>query len=300
VAALVAAPLLTALVGCGPAGASPPGVRRPTLSQSLVAEPTPGPGTLVLKTVPSNPTTVPVRPVPGVTVVHVPVYPGAAFTAKTLPLGAGGGTPATPYLRKASETLAAPASENQVTAWYRTAMTQSGLQVVSQGYAGDKRTGVTEEFVSYGSTADSAAGDKTPTITVTTYAESPDETLVSLYATDVVVPARPQSTYIPAGITRITGSVTLYGSAVTTHTVNVTDPRLIHDLVRALNRLTVVEAGAHSCPAVSTTADLTLYPAHGQGIHVQIATDCGINIDGIGFWPTGSPMAQLLHHLVKK
>ena len=299
-AGLAAAAVLTALVGCGPVGTSPPGRPQSTIAHSLVAAPRPGPGTLVLKTVPSNPTAVPVPPVPGVTVVHVPVYPGATLTAKTLPLGAGGGTPATAYLRTASETLAAPGSQSQVTAWYRTAMTQSGLQVVSQGYSGDERTGVTEGFVSYGSTADSAAGDKTPTITVTTYAAGPDETLISLYATDVIVPARPQSSYIPARITRITGSVTLYGSAVTTHTVNVTDLRLIRELVRALNRLTVVDAGAHSCPAVSTTADLTLYPAHGQGIHVQIATDCGINIDGIGFWPTGSPMAPLLHRLVKK
>ena len=225
--------------------------------------------TLTLRYV-STAAAVPVPRIPGVSRITVPLYPGAVRTRQQFPVGYESPTPATPYLRAEGTKYLVGASESEVEAWYSQQMERSGWS--SSGSGGAYGPGVNQDMLGFAPPGSATAMEN---VTFWFDALTARSTLVGIWATRVVQPPRPRSSYLPAGIRRVTGDVDA-------QQVDITDPRAVARLVSAINRLQRLDVGFVGCPAVTQTAELAFHPASGPAIPVTIEVGCSVRVGQIG------------------
>lgn len=217
---------------------------------------------------------VPVPRISGTLTVPVPLYPHSSLSAHGFPLGPIESIPGSPYERQASSRIfQVNQPERVVSAWYTRVFTRQGDKIVTSGSSGDFKTGVTEDALGFSRSVLSGL-----TVNMTFYQVTPSVTRYSFFATDVAVPLRPRRAFVPADVVRVTGSLWSQGQ---TRAINTRNRAAIHQLVSALNGPRQVDAGAHGCPAVTRTANLSLHPQNGKAIPVSIASECGVSINQI-------------------
>lgn len=204
----------------------------------------------------------------GTVVIDVPLYPGAALTAQhffvpTLDY------PDSPYLKAASAEYLLPIDPATAQQWYRQSFTRCGYRVTGSGESGDAR-GHTSTGITFTSRAN---GNLQVNMSFQALAQAGT---VALYvATDVTVPPRRPASYLPADVVRV--EVTYQppiptrggGAAPRRLYRTIADPTAIGRLVAAINALSHVVAGAHTCPSGSgQSATLLFVRRGGQAISV--------------------------------
>lgn len=196
-------------------------------------------------------------------------------------MGDQGPMPGTPYVQFADSRFLVRSPEPTVQFWYVREMPALGWVSNGSGYSGDNKTGITETMAMFARPGWAKSKDPVQ-ITLTFYAPSPRETLVGIWATRVVEPARPKDSYLADDVVRITGRVVQYGTRVQTTNVSISKRASIHRVVSAINRLRSLMVGAYHCPMGTFSANLTFIPKRGRVIHVAVDAGCEIvSVDGI-------------------
>ena len=222
----------------------------------------------------------PVPRVPGVTRVSVPLYPGATPTSKRFPMTYEDPVPGSPYLRAAGEKFQVGATESDVEAWYRRWMAKVGWSAQGSGSSGNLRTGVSQDMLAFAPPGSARDPDQL-SVYIWFYAVGAKSTLIGVWATKVVQPPRPSSSFLARTIS-VTGNVVTYGTSVATRRVDITNQTAISRLVAAINRLKRLDAGMHGCPAIMETADLAFHAASGPAIVVRIEVGCAVSVGQVG------------------
>jgi len=239
---------------------------------------------------------VPVPRVPGATRVTVPLYPGAVRTGRRFPFSYENPTPGSPYLRVAGAKFEASASAAAVEAWYRRQMEGFGWSLQGSGSSGNLRTGVSQDMLTF-ARPHSATTASPESVTTWFYALTPGSTLVGIWATKVVQPPRPLSSYLPAGIRRVTGDLDTFGTTARTQRLDITYLPAIARLTAAINRLRRLDVGFVGCPAVTRVAVLAFHPASGARIPVRMELGCRVVVGRIAFEDYPSVQAAFLYAL---
>ena len=238
---------------------------------------------------------VPVPRIPGVTRISLPLYPGAVRTRLQFPLGSyESPTPMTPYLRAEVAKFQVGASESEVEAWYRQQMGRIGWDLQGSGSGGSLRTGQTEDNLGFAPRGSTKAIDQ-ENVSIWFYALSGRSTLVGIWATKVIQPPRPRSSYLPSGIRRVTGEVITTGGAGRTQQVDITNPPAIARLVSAINRPQRLAVDGMLCPNVAQIAELAFHPTSGPTIPVRIDAGCLLRVGQIGLEDYPSVRTALLY-----
>lgn len=234
--------------------------------------------------------------IPGVTHITVPLYPGAFRTRQQFPLGSyESPTPMTPYLRAEGAKFQAGASESEVEAWYHQQMKRSGWDLQGSGSGGSLRTGMTEDNLGFAPPGFATAINQ-ENVNIWFYALTARSALVGIWATKVVQPPRPRSSYLPLGNRRVTGKLVTTGDATArTQQVDISDPPAIARLVSAINRLQRLDVGMISCPNFTQTAELVFHAESGPAIPVTIEVGCLVRVGQIEFEDYPSVRAAFLY-----
>lgn len=204
----------------------------------------------------------------GAVVIGVPLYPGATLTAQhffvpTLTY------PYSPYLKAASAEYLLPTDSATAQQWYGQNFARCGYRVTGSGESGDAR-GHTSTGITFTSRAN---GNLQVSLSFQTQAQA--GTLVLYVATDVTVPPRQPASFLPADVVRVEvayqppiparGARTAQGRIDRT----IADPVAIGRLVAAVNALSHVVAGLHTCPGGDgQSARLLFVRRGGQAISV--------------------------------
>lgn len=247
---------------------------------------------LTLRNAPAGGLTVP--PVPGVTAVALPRYPGSTVISPRVPdaldpqLGES-------YGRTARRAVLAPARLSAVEEWYQSAMRRLGYRVVSRGGSGSVTAGLDTWMLAFAKPPLSPLG---LTVTLNFHPEGA-RTAVQYWATEVVPPPR------PGWLSPITGARAVVlrwtmGSAPFDRR-RLTNPQAIALLEIALNRLDRVAPGDGGfCPSSVATVTATFVMGPTRRVTAventcgRAATIRGVALDdpGLTFWHAA---ARVLH-----
>jgi hypothetical protein len=211
---------------------------------------------------------------PGAVSLRVPLYPGAAPTTAREPMPSTD-YPITPYLKVASATFRLPANATAAPGWYQQQFARCGYTQNGGSQSGDRQGNVSTglRFIARGN----------PNLQVELSFEAvAGHTLVLYVAEDITIPPRPAGSYLPADLrqVRITYVLPIPQPPATGPQPKlyrtVADPIALRPLVRAINALTTIDAGAQMCPADSgQSATLIFQQRNGRPIRVYDEPTCG-------------------------
>ena len=230
----------------------------------------------------------PVPRIPGAERVAVPLYPSSRPAVKKLPFGIIQSIPGTPYVQiGTSRVYAVSQSSGTVQSAFEQIFARWGLKVVETGTTGGPKG--TQGFQAY------AKSPQSPLVyNLTYYSAAPGLTRYALYVTDIKEPPRPQDTVVPLDLTRVSGVINGKGFSSTNSSA-------LKRLAKALDRFHTLDIGFHGCPAVTNTADLTLFAQGGRTFRVSVASRCSVSINGVPFLdypahPLWSAIEYAAHH----
>jgi hypothetical protein len=207
---------------------------------------------------------------PGTVAVHVPLYPGAAATTAR-ETDAAIGYPATPYLKTASATYVLPVGVDTAQTWYVQEFAACGYTQAGSG-SGNNGQGVTSTELTFASRHDANISVQ---VSFQVVAGHP---LVLYVAEYIATPPRPAGSYLPADVARVQITLVLPMSSaggqqqrISRAVAGAIVPR---PLVRAINDLSRLDVGVHSCPAsFGQSATLVFQRPTGKSITVIVDAD---------------------------
>jgi hypothetical protein len=190
---------------------------------------------------------------PDPVIIQVPLYPGAATTTRAFQ--ASFDYPATPYLKTATVEFLLPADSATVDPWYREHFAACGYE----------RGGTIVS--STGSTGIVFPSKSDPNLVVeVSYQDVPDGTLVLYVAEDVTLPPRPPDSYLPSNIVRLT--MDYVGDNERHWHLVIRNHAMIHPLVDAINAVSEIDGGVHSCAPVLGEATMMFVRRGGSSVRV--------------------------------
>ena len=99
------------------------------------------------------------------------------------------------------------------------------------------------------------------------YQDVPDGTPLLYVAEDVTLPPRPPDSYLPGNIVRLT--MDYVGDNERHWHLVVRNPAMIHSLVAAINAVSEIDGGVHSCAPVLGEATMTFARRGGTSVRVK-------------------------------
>jgi hypothetical protein len=209
---------------------------------------------------------------PGAVVIHVPLYPGAVPTTQRLVMPTFD-YPATPYLKAAIAEYLLPTDTVTAEEWYRQRFAPCGYTVTGTGESHDAH--------GHSSTGITFTSRSNANLTVQlSFEDVPHGGTLLLYvAEDVTVPPRPPGSYLPGDIVRVNVTYLLpllqSGGVQRRLHRTITSPAAIHRLVAALNALSHIVPGRHTCPADNgQSATLVFVRRNGRTVRVYDEPVC--------------------------
>jgi hypothetical protein len=123
------------------------------------------------------------------------------------------------------------------------------------------------------------------------------QTLLEYWATDVVVPPRPATSFLPGNVAEIDGSMTVLGTKITHFKVHITGITQIQSLVSAINSLQQIDQGISAGPImIWGTAGLIFHTSTGEEIPVNI-DNAGASVNGVGLQDHGGTVWKVLEKI---
>jgi hypothetical protein len=248
--------------------------------------------TITLNLVPQNgsPGMQAVPPIIGTTSLTLPLYPDAISTSQefSMPFEE---TPGSWYVRVAKADYITSTGLTNLEAWYVQHMNDLGYQQDGNATTGNLKTGVSTQGIIF-KPNQQPQGHSIEVDLSFQYFKG--QTLLEYWVTDLVVPPRPATNFIPGDVTEIDGSITVYGTKVTQLKVHITDITKIQSLVSASNSLNQVIQGVNpGGPMIWGTAELVFHTSAGEEIPVDIDTD-SVSVNGVGLQDYGGTVWKVL------
>jgi hypothetical protein len=233
-----------------------------------------------------------VPPIIETTTVTLPLYPNAITTSQEylMPFEE---TPASWYLRTAKADYIVNTGSANLETWYTQHMEDIGYQLFGGASVGNLKTGVGSQGSIFKPIQQSQGNSLEVDLS---FQDFKGQTLLEYWATDVVVPPRPATNFIPGDVTEIDGSIGVCGTKVTQYTVHITDGTKIQSIVSAINSLHQVISGVFNEPMVWGTAELIFHTSSGEEIPVNIDT-CTASVNGVGLYDFGGTVWQALANI---
>gem|GEM_PF-2825655 len=235
--------------------------------------------TLILVPQNESPDMPAVPPQIGTTTVTLPLYPSAITTSQEylMPFEEA---PMSWYLRTAKADYIASTGLTNLEAWYVQHMNDLGFQQDGNATTGNLKTGVSTQGVIFKPIRQPQGHTLEVDLSFQDFGKG--QTLLEYWVTDLVVPPRPATNFIPGDVTEIDGSITVYGTKVTQYKVHITDITKIQSLLSASNSLQQVIQGVNpGGPSIWGTAELVFQTSTGEEIPVNIDTD-SVSVNGVG------------------
>ena len=248
--------------------------------------------TITLNLVPQNgsPGMQAVPPIIGTTSLTLPLYPDAISTSQefSMPFEE---TPGSWYVRVAKADYITSTGLTNLEAWYVQHMNDLGYQQDGNATTGNLKTGVSTQGIIF-KPNQQPQGHSIEVDLSFQYFKG--QTLLEYWVTDLVVPPRPATNFIPGDVAEIDGSITVYGTKVTQLKVHITDITKIQSLVSASNSLNQVIQGVNpGGPMIWGTAELVFHTSAGEEIPVNIDTD-SVSVNGVGLQDYGGTVWKVL------
>ena len=248
--------------------------------------------TITLNLVPQNgsPGMQAVPPIIGTTSLTLPLYPDAISTSQefSMPFEE---TPGSWYVRVAKADYITSTGLTNLEAWYVQHMNDLGYQQDGNATTGNLKTGVSTQGIIF-KPNQQPQGHSIEVDLSFQYFKG--QTLLEYWVTDLVVPPRPATNFIPGDVAEIDGSITVYGTKVTQLKVHITDITKIQSLVSASNSLNQVIQGVNpGGPMIWGTAELVFHTSAGEEIPVDIDTD-SVSVNGVGLQDYGGTVWKVL------
>jgi hypothetical protein len=231
-----------------------------------------------------------VPPIIGTTSLTLPLYPDAISTSQefSMPFEE---TPGSWYVRVAKADYITSTGLTNLEAWYVQHMNDLGYQQDGNATTGNLKTGVSTQGIIF-KPNQQPQGHSIEVDLSFQYFKG--QTLLEYWVTDLVVPPRPATNFIPGDVTEIDGSITVYGTKVTQLKVHITDITKIQSLVSASNSLNQVIQGVNpGGPMIWGTAELVFHTSAGEEIPVDIDTD-SVSVNGVGLQDYGGTVWKVL------
>lgn len=228
-----------------------------------------------------------VGPVPGVTRIRLPLYPGSSMSRHHFPMGYMGGIIGSPYARNGhTPVFATTGRESRVMAWYRRYFASIGEQSSGRSTSVNLNTGVEQQGLTF------SHGLRQQYVTVAFFQE-PHETIYGFSGSYLVLPPRPPSSRIPP-LARVSGTLRDQGGSMPIQAGFVPALRELRAILNHDNTVT-----SPGCPLeVSETAQLILYPKQGRPISLQVSGYCPVQIGHVSLMNShGKQLWQVLHRL---
>jgi hypothetical protein len=248
---------------------------------------------ITLNLVPQNgsPSMPALPPQIGTTSVTLPLYPDAISTSQkfSMPFEE---TPGSWYVRAAKADYITGTGLTNLEAWYVQHMNDLGFQQAGGATTGNVKTGVSTQGLIF-KPVQQPQGN-TLEVDLSFQDLGKGQTLLEYWVTDLVVPPRPATNFIPGDVTEIDGSMTVYGTKITQLKVHITDITKIQSLVSASNSLNQVIQGVNpGGPMIWGTAELIFHTSAGEEIPVNIDTD-SVSVNGVGLQDYGGTVWKVL------
>jgi outer membrane murein-binding lipoprotein Lpp len=249
--------------------------------------------TITLNLVPQNgsPGMQAVPPIIGTTSLTLPLYPDAISTSQefSMPFEE---TPGSWYVRVAKADYITSTGLTNLEAWYVQHMNDLGFQQAGGATTGNLKTGVSTQGVIFKPNQQPQGHSIEVDLSFQYFSKG--QTLLEYWVTDLVVPPRPATNFIPGDVAEIDGSITVYGTKVTQLKVHITDITKIQSLVSASNSLNQVIQGVNpGGPMIWGTAELVFHTSAGEEIPVDIDTD-SVSVNGVGLQDYGGTVWKVL------
>jgi hypothetical protein len=219
-----------------------------------------------------------VPPIIGTTSVTLPLYPDAISTSHEF-LMPFEETPGSWYVRVAKAVYLTSTGLTNLEAWYVQHMNDLGYQQAGSGTTGNVKTGVSTQGLVFQPVQQPQGHNLRVDLSFQDCGKG--QTLLEYWVTDLVVPPRPATNFLPGDVAEIDGSMTVYGTKVTQLKVYITDIKKIQSLVSAINSLQQVIQGVHPGPMIWGTAELIFHTSTGEEMPVNIDTD-SVSVNGVG------------------
>lgn len=220
-----------------------------------------------------------VPPIYGVTHLALPLYPGAIPTSQKFSM-AFAEVPISWYVRTGKAEYVASVDINHLAAWYEQHMQADAFRQTGSGTVGNYKTGESSQGFVFQPLHQPQGHQIEVDISFENLGKG--KTLFEYWATDLVIPPRPVTNYLPNDVIEINGNMTVYGSKVTQYKVDIANAKQIQSLVTDANSLLHLIQGINpGGPEIWGTAQLTFHTSTGQAIQVNIDTD-SVSVDGVG------------------
>ena len=202
-------------------------------------------------------------PDPAPVSITLPLYPGSIVTNQTMTPSSN--VPMESYVQYGGAKYNVPASLNTVEIWYKQAFENAGYVA-----SGNENT----LFFFPQKQPNRQKID----VELTFNSESNDQTGLTYWVLDVVLPKRPSNSLIPTGVGSVNISMGLSNNTNVEpqpNTVDVTNPTIIQNLIKAINSLTLIKPyGIIAGPEISSsetpqTAILTFHETDGNSMTVH-------------------------------
>ena len=252
--------------------------------------------TITLNLVPQNgsPGMQAVPPIIGTTSLTLPLYPDAISTSQefSMPFEE---TPGSWYVRVAKADYITSTGQANLDAWYVRHMNGSGYQQAGSATVGNVKTGVSTQGLIFKPVQQPQGHCLEIDLSFQDCGEG--QTLLEYWATDVVVPPRPATSFLPGNVAEIDGSMTVLGTKITHFKVHITGITQIQSLVSAINSLQQIDQGISAGPImIWGTAGLIFHTSTGEEIPVNI-DNAGASVNGVGLQDHGGTVWKVLEKI---
>lgn len=252
---------------------------------------------ITLNLVPQNgsPGMQPVVPlIIGTTGVTLPLYPNAISTSQQFPMSFEE-TPGSWYVRVAKADYITSTGQANLDAWYVRHMNGSGYQQAGNAIVGNVKTGVYAQGLIFKPVQQPQGHYLEVDLSFQDFGKG--QTLLEYWMTDLVVPPRPASSFIPSDVNEIDGSMTVLGTKITQIKVHLAGITQIQSLVSAINSLQKIDQGVNpGGPMIWGTAELIFHTSTGEEIPVNIDnTEASVN--GVGLQDYGGTVWKVLEKI---
>jgi hypothetical protein len=235
-----------------------------------------------------------VPPIIGTTSVTLPLYPEAISTSQQFPISFEE-TPGSWYVRVAKADYITSTGQANLDAWYVRHMNGSGYQQAGSATVGNVKTGVSTQGLIFKPVQQPQGHCLEIDLSFQDCGEG--QTLLEYWATDVVVPPRPATSFLPGNVAEIDGSMTVLGTKITHFKVHITGITQIQSLVSAINSLQQIDQGISAGPImIWGTAGLIFHTSTGEEIPVNI-DNAGASVNGVGLQDHGGTVWKVLEKI---
>ncbi len=233
--------------------------------------------TLILVPQNGSPDMPAVPPQIGTTSVTLPLYPDVISTSQkfSMPFEEA---PMSWYVRVAKADYITSTAPTNLEGWYVQHMNDLGYQQAGGARVGNRS--VSTQGIIFKPVQQPPGNTLEVDLSFQDFGQG--QTLLEYWVTDLVVPPRPATNFLPGDVTAIDGSMTVYGTKITQLKVHITDITKIQSLVSAINSLQQVIQGVNpGGPMIWGTAELIFHTSTGEEIPVNIDTD-SVSVNGVG------------------